>query len=412
MPTTTETMPTLRTSVDLLDAVKGAEGDTSKLPKEIWMIPLGQWETMPYGMLSITRDHLDAMVANFSRGIRPTPMPIDVDHDAGEAVGWINALTVKENGLWASVEWNARGEELLTQRRYRLFSPEFSLDYCDPLTSVSYGPMFIAGTLTNRPLFKQLDAIVANETGGDEANSDSVILSHSGQPEMGVSPRKEATVDQQDEQKKADDLSEETSLPTEQPAEGETVTEPTPETPAEEPTPLDESATPEEAPATEETPETEPTDAPAEEQPAEEPAAEPQETVTATEPKQEAVTITASEHQRLLAAELKVRRMEVEQEVSSKYLFSENGGRFAPKCKDALTTLVLTFSDEQRALFDEVAESIPERKLFSEEGSGEAGATDEESILERRANELLKEDSSLKYSDAIRRAERELRQQQ
>lgn len=62
------------------------------------------------------------------------------------AVGWFSNLTVETDGsVWADVEWNARGNEVLSNKEYRFISPVFISDEKKEITEI------LRAALTNRP---------------------------------------------------------------------------------------------------------------------------------------------------------------------------------------------------------------------------------------------------------------------
>jgi phage I-like protein len=65
------------------------------------------------------------------------------------------------NGLWAGVKWTDEGVQLLEQRAFKYFSPEFYEMYEDPETRKKYSHVLVGGALTNKPYFKELEAVVA-----------------------------------------------------------------------------------------------------------------------------------------------------------------------------------------------------------------------------------------------------------
>ena len=132
------------------------------IPTEIMMLPLGDWNTQYYGPMQVTMDHLSQIVANFKSGVRKL-VPVDVDHDGGKAAGWVKEVQAREDGLYGVIEWTKYGKDLLTEKIYRLFSPEWSFDYVDPEHGSRHGAVLIAGSLTNRPLFKELPVLMASE---------------------------------------------------------------------------------------------------------------------------------------------------------------------------------------------------------------------------------------------------------
>src|SRR5262249_48320229 len=95
--------------VTFIDVIKG-----NSTPGEIQVLPFGHFETTNYPPFDLTNEIFDKMVANFNAdGIR-AGVPIDTDHDSGEANGWITQLINRgSQGLWAQVEWTTKGAQLL-----------------------------------------------------------------------------------------------------------------------------------------------------------------------------------------------------------------------------------------------------------------------------------------------------------
>ncbi len=54
-------------------------------------------------------------------------IPLDINHGFDEAVGWFEktSFEVKEDGLYASLELNNKGQELIDNRAYRYLSPVY-----------------------------------------------------------------------------------------------------------------------------------------------------------------------------------------------------------------------------------------------------------------------------------------------
>jgi phage I-like protein len=86
---------------------------------------------------------------------------IDYEHQSlkggqAPAAGWIKDLEVREDGLWAKVEWTGQAEEYLKRREYRYFSPVLRLD---PESRRPQELMNVA--LTNIPAIQGLSPLVA-----------------------------------------------------------------------------------------------------------------------------------------------------------------------------------------------------------------------------------------------------------
>lgn len=64
-------------------------------------------------------------------------LPIDIEHstdikapngDPAPAVGWITSIESTDNGIWAHVNWNEIGKNLISTRQYRYISPVFNVN--------------------------------------------------------------------------------------------------------------------------------------------------------------------------------------------------------------------------------------------------------------------------------------------
>lgn len=143
------------------------ENDTGvEIPDTIQMIPIGQWEHDLYGGIIITNQDIREFAQNYNAGVRKGVF-ITAGHEGFEelpAVGWITAVEIRDNGLWGVVEWNDGGKELLSDKAFKFFSPEFYRDYEDPQTHQLYRNVLIGGALTKSPYFKELEAIVFSES--------------------------------------------------------------------------------------------------------------------------------------------------------------------------------------------------------------------------------------------------------
>lgn len=82
-------------------------------------------------------------------------LPIDIEHatqikgDKGEAapaVGWIQAMEVRDGALWGHVAWNAQGGDAVATRAYRYLSPVFTF-----AKATGEIVKMISAGLTNRP---------------------------------------------------------------------------------------------------------------------------------------------------------------------------------------------------------------------------------------------------------------------
>lgn len=139
--------------------------EMAELPGWLRLLPLGQVNLVdgrpPF---EVDPESLAKVVQAFSA--RGTDLVIDYEHQSlkggqAPAAGWIKDLEVREDGLWAKVEWTNQAEEYITQREYRYFSPVLRLD---PESRRPRELMNVA--LTNTPAIRGLTPLVAKWGGG------------------------------------------------------------------------------------------------------------------------------------------------------------------------------------------------------------------------------------------------------
>lgn len=151
--------------------------DDGALPSKLEVLQTGMWDAPYHGMFMIAPEDLQQYIQNFNADVRPSSstkgLPIDLDHDAGAAAGWMTALSALPNdqggwSLWADVTWTDLGQQVLTGGQYAFFSPEFCPEgYIDPEGEAEpLNNVLIGGGLTNRPLFKDLQPVMASDASG------------------------------------------------------------------------------------------------------------------------------------------------------------------------------------------------------------------------------------------------------
>src|SRR3954464_6650569 len=114
-----------------LAATPTEPSDTSR----VQIAKTGSFVDPRYGKFKITREHFSKWIGNFQTLDSPEKgrmgLPVDVDHSpekqgTTEAAGWVKSLdtlgadgkTATANELWATVEWNTLGQELIRDKRY------------------------------------------------------------------------------------------------------------------------------------------------------------------------------------------------------------------------------------------------------------------------------------------------------
>lgn len=140
--------------------------EDGEAPEEIQILPIGRWNHPVYGVLTITSEDIAEFKENFDKGLRKQ-IPITEGHevmDEKPAIGWFTELIDRGgNGLFAKIEWTKKGKTLLAEKSYKYFSPEFYSEYEDPQSREVYSNVLVGGALTNKPYFKELEAVVMSE---------------------------------------------------------------------------------------------------------------------------------------------------------------------------------------------------------------------------------------------------------
>lgn len=367
-----------------------AADDGGKLPEKIMVLPIGEFNTMGYGTMQITREHCDQFVANFKAGVRKL-VPIDFDHDGGKAGGWIKEVIASDEGLFARVKWNKLGKEALIEEIYALFSAEWSFDYVDPEHGTRHGAVLIAGTLTNRPLFKELPVLVANEQMGLTNGKNITILFSSEGQNMKISKILA--------KKPADRTVEEVAFLKENAGD---FTEDQKKQQEAEVAEAEKAQADADAAAQKEKEEAEAAAAAKKEQ-------EEKEAAERKAMEGKTVTITASEHAEFLKAKEdariageKLRRVEVEKEMR-KYMASETGGKLPPKFykDDSLVNFVLTCSEEQKKQFITFVEALPELKIAGEKGDSDTSVLTAKQQFDKLVSDKMTANDKLSKHDAM-----------
>jgi phage I-like protein len=360
------------------------EGSTdAQVPSEIHVVPTGKWDHPVYGEMEITTAHIKEFVQNFKDKVR-RDIPITAGHDNGmsggelPAIGWFTDVVDRGvNGLWAGVKWTDEGVQLLEQRAFKYFSPEFYEMYEDPETRKKYSHVLVGGALTNKPYFKELEPVVA-------FSEPSII--HQFSEDMNLKDIVSKKPEELSDEEKAFVREHQAELTDEQKTEFAAVVEEpaTPETPAEEP----------------KTPET----------PA--PATEP---TTASEGK--VITMSAAEAAALrdqankgAQAFAEVEKMKLEKHVAEKLVFSTSNaeGRILPKNKDAVVAFMLSLNQTQRDQFTNILKNQPKVSLsFSEVGDGgKTEGGDAKSIADKvrklATEKMAASEGKLDYGQSVR----------
>lgn len=371
------------------------DGGDAEVPQQIHVIPKGQWDHPAYGEINIDDAALREFKENYDRGLR-RDIPITEGHDMMEespAIGWFDDLEIRNDGLWASINWTERGKTLLAEKAYKYFSPEFFIEYEDPQTREDHEHVIVGGALTNRPYFKNLKAVVLSEDIIKLSNFtmelDKILKKAPGDlssEEKDFIRNHESDLSDEDREK-FDDILEDDSEEEESEDDQQDADE------SEEDADADDSDDDSEEDSEE--------DADADEDDGE---------------GEEKVEISASEFHALkekadagYEANKKLETSEVKSMVDG-MTFSESNkeGPFLSKTSEHVKDFMLSLSEKQRKEFTKIVDEIPSADIFSEKGNGH-NFDDSQGAYEKmnKMAEQMADDKEMKFTDALRKVRKE-----
>lgn len=124
----------------------------------------GSWSHPKHGIILGTKKLFNDFIDNFKNKVLGREVAIDKTHDPSEgATGWIKEMKIKEDKLLALIEWTPWGIELIEQKGFKYFSPEYRDSYIDKESGKEYKNVLFGGGITNRPFLTNLAPIVLSE---------------------------------------------------------------------------------------------------------------------------------------------------------------------------------------------------------------------------------------------------------
>jgi hypothetical protein len=359
--------------------------ELAELPKEIMLVPVGEWDTTKYGQVTISASDIKQMKKNFDGNVRKGVM-IDVDHRQSQhgdaAAGWIKKVECRDDGLWATeIDWTTLGDELVKGKVYKFLSPEFDTIYVDPQNKDNIlENVLIATSLVNRPLLKEIPALSFSE-GKNLTKDKSSVMIFMDQEKTGPTNNmnKEAIL------KKL--------------LAGETLT-------AEEKTFVEGNKT--------EFSEVQLEAAGVKKEAAKAPEKKedlPDDSKIAGKEGDKSKTVQMSEDEvsqlkkdadagRLAFAEMEKRNLAEE---FGKFTFSEKGGKYSPATLDKVVAFAQKLTPALRVEFSEIVKELPEKKLFGESGSEDNTTESQNNDALRAEVKKFAEDQKMNFGDALRK---------
>ncbi len=150
------------------------EGDTV----DIQIMRVGKWNHALYGKVEVSENTLTDVVKNFKEDKRGIELAVDENHEPNhKALAWFkNVYKRGKEEVFATLELTKRGAELLTEGAYKYFSPEIIFKKQDEESGSLVKNLLVGGAFTNRPFFKRMTPLMANEDGATVDHQNSIVI--------------------------------------------------------------------------------------------------------------------------------------------------------------------------------------------------------------------------------------------
>ncbi len=124
----------------------------------------GKWNHPVHGVIEGSKKLFNDFINNWKNNILGREVAFDKTHDPSEgAVGWLKELQIVGDRLKALVEWTPWGLDLIQNKGFKYFSPEYRDSYTEKESGKVYQNVLFGGGLTNRPFLTNLSPIVLSE---------------------------------------------------------------------------------------------------------------------------------------------------------------------------------------------------------------------------------------------------------
>lgn len=146
-----------------ISEIKLEEKDNKK-SSWIEIFRIGKWSHPKHGLIEGTKKLFNDFIDNWKNRVLGREIAIDRAHEPSEgATGWIKDIQLVGDRLRALVEWTPWGLELIEQKGFKYFSPEYRDSYIDKESGKEYKNVLYGGALTNRPFLTDLAPIILSE---------------------------------------------------------------------------------------------------------------------------------------------------------------------------------------------------------------------------------------------------------
>jgi hypothetical protein len=146
------------------------ELSTTPTGEPVWIqiFPFGHWPHPVYTDTTVSRETGAQYVKNFKENVRRQEISTDYDHGedkakGNKASGWYRDMELREDGVYALVEFTETARKELSEGEWKYFSPMFRDVWEDVETGEVHENVVIGGGLTNRPWMKDMVPINFSE---------------------------------------------------------------------------------------------------------------------------------------------------------------------------------------------------------------------------------------------------------
>jgi phage I-like protein len=131
-------------------------------------MPFQKFHSNAYGEVSHDKKIADSIVNNFMKRVTGYPIPLLISHSEAQGkLGEITNIQSKEDGLYADVEINSKGQKILEGSQFDFVSPAYAEKYKDKTTGQDVGATLLEVSLTNKPGQPNMERLKFDEAATD-----------------------------------------------------------------------------------------------------------------------------------------------------------------------------------------------------------------------------------------------------
>ena len=124
----------------------------------------GEWNHPKWGIIKGTKKLFNDFIDNWKNNVLGRDIALDKTHNPEDgATGWVKDMKIVGDRLKALVEWTPWGLDLIENKGFKYFSPEYRDSYIDKENGKEYKNVLFGGGITNRPFLTKLAPIILSE---------------------------------------------------------------------------------------------------------------------------------------------------------------------------------------------------------------------------------------------------------